>query len=908
MGRAGHYTYESRGLTDVATDAAGHQTKFFYRNAADSLRGMVDSISELHVETWQEPVGTPLDDTTDVFTDQTMRFAYDARGSLRTVTSPTGVTTTYVADSIGRVTNVYDALATRTRRFYDSRNRVDSIYAYTRPGVIPYGVSLGYPFACDTSQTTCVDATAAVFNPALPDTMPDVARTVFHHAAAGVDSIADPRGVTRTYRYDGHGDLKIEQGEISTSRWWRNAAGAVDSTFAPLGSTKVIRSYDPRGLVASITYPSQAWIGGWEGYPSYGSYTDPGDVISYTFDALGSVLTANNRTGTISRTYYADGSLKSKTTSLNGGGNVDVLAYTYDSSGAALQVVHGLDRVDYGYGGDGRLQSLTVTLGAPANTVRQFQFAWDGLGRRRQVDYPSDPAGPAMRVSYRYDAAGIRRRVVSDHPDAPLRPSGPDVFDFAVRVRAVDPAGRILTEEMQCSAAFAFTGNPCGASGAASTGNQFNRLGFLVLQTGTSGLDSMQYDLSGNMTYRHGGAGTEVRQFSTRWHDNSLQFSQTSAPSSPAPLQYDYTSQGARRHAFQTYEDGSWRQQYFFYDGLGRMTGEAGWSEPAVWTDRFDTCRYDPDGQMARACDLDAPFLAFDGPNHVKAFVGSGSWTFVHGPGLDDPLMGYYRPNAGGSPRILYWVTDANGRQLAVADSSGVHRESDDAADIGTWRYAGTTSAPNTFNSNRMGSNGVPGLSFFRNRVYDAQTGRWLQEDPIGVAGGLNLYQFNGNNPVTFSDPFGLDPYINCRPVGGEGNGGKFAHCAIRVKDEQLKTDVVIELVPNNKGKKQVFWLASGSTQAQAYDANTWVKVSTPAGMTTEAFDKAVLNSAYTQTKNQVGRQYWPGGGVNSNHFVYSTITGAGGTMPSPPIAGFSLGAPGLCGGSGLKTGTSCQN
>lgn len=40
------------------------------------------------------------------------------------------------------------------------------------------------------------------------------------------------------------------------------------------------------------------------------------------------------------------------------------------------------------------------------------------------------------------------------------------------------------------------------------------------------------------------------------------------------------------------------------------------------------------------------------------------------------------------------------------------------------------------------------------------------QEDPLGVAGGLNLYQFNGNNPVTFTDPFGLcppeDPTTGC--------------------------------------------------------------------------------------------------------------------------------------------------
>ena len=32
------------------------------------------------------------------------------------------------------------------------------------------------------------------------------------------------------------------------------------------------------------------------------------------------------------------------------------------------------------------------------------------------------------------------------------------------------------------------------------------------------------------------------------------------------------------------------------------------------------------------------------------------------------------------------------------------------------------------------------------------------QEDPIGLAGGLNLYGYAGGDPVNFSDPFGLCP------------------------------------------------------------------------------------------------------------------------------------------------------
>jgi len=47
-------------------------------------------------------------------------------------------------------------------------------------------------------------------------------------------------------------------------------------------------------------------------------------------------------------------------------------------------------------------------------------------------------------------------------------------------------------------------------------------------------------------------------------------------------------------------------------------------------------------------------------------------------------------------------------------------------------------------------------LYYYRARYYDYFTGRFLQPDPTGYADGLNLYSYCGNNPLNWSDPYGL--------------------------------------------------------------------------------------------------------------------------------------------------------
>ena len=66
------------------------------------------------------------------------------------------------------------------------------------------------------------------------------------------------------------------------------------------------------------------------------------------------------------------------------------------------------------------------------------------------------------------------------------------------------------------------------------------------------------------------------------------------------------------------------------------------------------------------------------------------------------------------------------------------------------------------------------GTFYRRNRFVDPMTGRFTQEDPIGLAGGLNEYGFAAGDPVTYSDPFGLCPIEqrgNCTQADYAGQG-----------------------------------------------------------------------------------------------------------------------------------------
>ncbi|MCV5555584.1 RHS repeat-associated core domain-containing protein, partial [Escherichia coli] len=52
------------------------------------------------------------------------------------------------------------------------------------------------------------------------------------------------------------------------------------------------------------------------------------------------------------------------------------------------------------------------------------------------------------------------------------------------------------------------------------------------------------------------------------------------------------------------------------------------------------------------------------------------------------------------------------------------------------------------------------GLYYNRNRYYDPLQGRYITQDPIGLEGGWNLYQYP-LNPIEHIDPLGLALDLN---------------------------------------------------------------------------------------------------------------------------------------------------
>jgi len=169
-------------------------------------------------------------------------------------------------------------------------------------------------------------------------------------------------------------------------------------------------------------------------------------------------------------------------------------------------------------------------------------------------------------------------------------------------------------------------------------------------------------------------------------------------------------------------------------------------------------------------------FYVYDGDDVTLTFVKQGTAWWVRARyltgGLDDQVAGRFKGSPGLAAENLTLVADHSGTTLAAVKFDGTQELTVPVYSKNPWGMtdlfsltAGQVNVETGFTGASQ-PNQTGGFVYLRNRWYDPKTGRFLTQDPIGLAGGVNLYSYAGNGPVSFSDPFGLCDELNNRNKG----------------------------------------------------------------------------------------------------------------------------------------------
>ncbi len=121
---------------------------------------------------------------------------------------------------------------------------------------------------------------------------------------------------------------------------------------------------------------------------------------------------------------------------------------------------------------------------------------------------------------------------------------------------------------------------------------------------------------------------------------------------------------------------------------------------------------------------------------------------YQNGLGIDDKL----KVSINGTAK--YFITDHLGSTVGLTNQSGAITEQTSYDSFGN----AATNLSTRYQFTGREFDNFTGLQYSRARWYDAKTGRFVSEDPIGFGGGdVNLYGYVWNNSQNFVDPSGLD-------------------------------------------------------------------------------------------------------------------------------------------------------
>lgn len=145
---------------------------------------------------------------------------------------------------------------------------------------------------------------------------------------------------------------------------------------------------------------------------------------------------------------------------------------------------------------------------------------------------------------------------------------------------------------------------------------------------------------------------------------------------------------------------------------------------------------------------------------------------YVYASYVDEPVLRYEHA----SSESLYYHRNQQYSITALTDALGtiVERYAYSAYGVPTITNASGTVLSSSAYNNRYLYTGREWVKYnhlyhYRARFYDPELGRFISGDPIGYAGGFNMFSYVHSGPLRFLDPFGLK-CVNYIFLGHHGN------------------------------------------------------------------------------------------------------------------------------------------